>query len=726
MLNYFTMNQLLLFMKKNYKIILLVGLLSLSFVAFRAFEKEENDPEKDKILLELLTYVLERGHYSPKQIDDAYSEKVYTDYLEAMDPFKRFFLQEDVQKMDAYKFQLDDMFFNKDLTFFQMSYDIYLKRMEDGQKFYREVLAKPFDFKVDETFSNDYENMPYAKNNKELKQRWENQIKYSVLSNVVDKEKEEKTKKEKDASYEAKSFATIEKEARESALKTLDEYFNFIKEMNRNDWFGMYLNALSSQFDPHTNYMAPEDKDRFDTSISGKFEGIGARLQKKNEYTEISELISGGPAWRSKQLEAGDIILKVAQGAEEPVDVVGMRLDNIVKKIKGKKGTEVRLTVKKVDGNIQVISIIRDEVETEETFAKSGVIDRNGMKYGVIYLPKFYIDFENKENRDAAKDVAIEVEKLKKENIQGLIFDVRDNGGGSLKTVVDITGLFIDQGPVVQIQHAGGRKEVLKDSDSRIQWDGPLVVLVNGFSASASEILAAAIQDYKRGIVLGSKQTYGKGTVQNVIDLNQFVRKSSLGDLGAIKLTSQKFYRINGGSTQLEGVKSDVVLPDRFSYIDIGERDMKNAMEWSKIDAAPFKVWDKIPNYDFVIKQSKARVDNNSYFQLIQEQAQWIKSRRDQTTFSLHMDAYKNDLAQNEEMNKKFKQLSEYKSNYSFLPVSADKPQMDQDEIFKEKRNRWLEDLAKDIYIEEAIYVLDDLQTKPNKGLVKQGTIKSK
>lgn len=726
MLNYFTMNQLLLFMKKNYKIILLVGLLSLSFVAFRAFEKEENDPEKDKILLELLTYVLERGHYSPKQIDDAYSEKVYEDYLEAMDPFKRFFLQEDVQKMDAYKFQLDDMFFNKDLTFFQMSYDIYLKRMEEGQKFYREVLAKPFDFKVDETFSNDYENMPYAKNNKELKQRWENQIKYSVLSNVVDKEKEEKTKKEKDASYEAKSFASIEKEARESALKTLDEYFNFIKEMNRNDWFGMYLNALSSQFDPHTNYMAPEDKDRFDTSISGKFEGIGARLQKKNEYTEISELISGGPAWRSKQLEAGDIILKVAQGAEEPVDVVGMRLDNIVKKIKGKKGTEVRLTVKKVDGNIQVIPIIRDEVETEETFAKSGLIDRNGMKYGVIYLPKFYIDFENKENRDAAKDVAIEVEKLKKENIQGLIFDVRDNGGGSLKTVVDITGLFIDQGPVVQIQHAGGRKEVLKDSDSRIQWDGPLVVLVNGFSASASEILAAAIQDYKRGIVLGSKQTYGKGTVQNVIDLNQFVRKSSLGDLGAIKLTSQKFYRINGGSTQLEGVKSDVVLPDRFSYIDIGERDMKNAMEWTKIDAAPFKVWDKIPNYDFVIKQSKARVDNNSYFQLIQEQAQWIKSRRDQTTFSLHMDAYKNDLAQNEEMNKKFKQLSEYKSNYSFLPVSADKPQMDQDEIFKEKRNRWLEDLAKDIYIEEAIYVLDDLQTKPNKGLVKQGTIKSK
>jgi carboxyl-terminal processing protease len=720
------MNQLLLFMKKNYKIILLLVLLSLSFVAFRAFDKEENDPEKDKILLELLTYVLERGHYSPKQIDDAYSEKVYADYLEAMDPFKRFFLQEDVQKMDAYKFQLDDMFFNKDLTFFQMSYDIYLKRMEDGQKFYREVLAKPFDFKVDENFSNDYENMPYAKNNKDLKQRWENQIKFSVLSNVVDKEKEEKTKKEKDASYEAKSFATIEKEARESALKTLDEYFNFIKEMNRNDWFGMYLNAFASQFDPHTNYMAPDDKDRFDVSISGKFEGIGARLQKKNEYTEISELISGGPAWRSKQLEAGDIILKVAQGAEEPVDVVGMRLDNIVKKIKGKKGTEVRLTVKKVDGNIQVISIIRDEVETEETFAKSGVIDRNGMKYGVIYLPKFYIDFENKENRDAAKDVAIEVEKLKKENIQGLIFDVRDNGGGSLKTVVDITGLFIDQGPVVQIQHAGGRKEVLKDNDPRIQWDGPLVVLVNGFSASASEILAAAIQDYKRGIVLGSKQTYGKGTVQNVIDLNQFVRKSSLGDLGAIKLTSQKFYRINGGSTQLEGVKSDVVLPDRFSYIDIGERDMKNAMEWTKIDAASFKVWDKIPNYDFVIKQSKARVDNNSYFQLIQEQAQWIKSRRDQTTFSLQMDAYKNDLAQNEEMNKKFKKLSEYKSNYSFLPVSADKPQMDQDEIFKEKRNRWLEDLAKDIYIEEAIYVLDDLQAKPNKGLVKQGAIKSK
>lgn len=713
-------------MKKNFKIILLVALLSLSFVAFRAFEKEENDPEKDKILMELLTYVLERGHYSPKEIDDAYSEKVYLDYLEALDPFKRFFLEEDIQKLTNYKYQLDDMFLNKDLTFFQISYDIYYKRMEEGKSFYQDILSKPFDFKTNDTFSNDYENMPYAKNKKELKQRWENQIKYSVLSNVVDKEKEEETKKEKDPTYQVKSFADIEKEARESALKTLDEYFNFIKEMNRNDWFGMYLNALTSQFDPHTNYMAPEDKDRFDVSISGKFEGIGARLQKKNEYTEISELISGGPAWRSKQLEAGDIILKVAQGEEEPIDVVGMRLDNIVKKIKGKKGTEVRLTVKKVDGNIQVISIIRDEVETEETFAKSSIIDRNGLKYGVISLPKFYIDFENRESRDAAKDVAFEVEKLKAENVQGLIFDVRDNGGGSLKTVVDITGLFIDQGPVVQIQHAGGRKEVLKDIDPRIQWDGPLVVLVNGFSASASEILAAAIQDYKRGIVLGSKQTYGKGTVQNVIDLNQFVRKSSLGDLGAIKLTSQKFYRINGGSTQLEGVKSDVILPDRFSYIDIGERDMKNAMEWTKIDAAPYNVWNKIPNYDYVISQSKARVEKNNYFQLIKEQAQWIKTRRDQTTFSLNIQDFKNDLMQAEEMNKKFKKLADYKSNYVFNPILSDKLLMEKDEIFKEKRNRWMEELSKDIMIEEAVYVLDDLQVKSNKGLVKQGTIKSK
>lgn len=435
--------------------------------------------------------------------------------------------------------------------------------------------------------------------------------------------------------------------------------------------------------------------------------------RKKNDFTEITELISGGPAWRGKELEPGDVILKVAQGAEEPLDVVGMRLDNIVKKIKGPKGTEVRLTVKKVDGTITVISLIRDTVETEETYAKSSIVERNGVKYGVINLPKFYIDFENKDSRDAAKDVALEVERLKKEGVQGMILDVRDNGGGSLKTVVDITGLFIEKGPVVQIKSAGTRKEILHDRDSRVQWDGPLVVLINNFSASASEILAAAIQDYKRGVVLGSKQTYGKGTVQNVIDLNQFVRGNNVGDLGALKTTTQKFYRINGGSTQLDGVSSDVVLPDRYSYINIGERDLDNAMPWTKIDPAQYEIWNKPANIGKAIENSRLRVEENEVFKLIDKNAKWTKERRDESVYSLNLETFEKEQKLYQEKSQEFKVLSDYKNDLVFKPLAYDVELMKNDESHKEKRERWFESLSKDVYVEEALNVLDDLQEKP-------------
>ncbi|MPT34768.1 MAG: tail-specific protease, partial [Flavobacterium sp.] len=396
------------------------------------------------------------------------------------------------------------------------------------------------------------------------------------------------------------------------------EYFGFVQELDRDDWFSVYLNAIVERFDPHTFYFAPDDKEKFDISISGSLEGIGARLQKKNDYTEITELIPGGPAWRGKQLEQGDVIMKVAQGNAEPVDVVGMRLDDVVKKIKGKKGTEVRLTVKKVDGTIKVIPIVREVVEIEETYAKSSIVKKGDMTYGIINLPKFYIDFENKDKRDAFKDVAQEIERLKKQNVQGIVMDLRDNGGGSLQTVVDMVGLFIDQGPVVQVKSANGKKEVLYNKQSKVHWDGPLVVMVNNFSASASEIFAAAIQDYKRGVVIGSKHTYGKGTVQNVIDLNQFIRSNPYGDLGALKTTTQKFYRVNGGSTQREGVLSDIVMPDRYSYIDMGERDIDNAMPWDKIDPANYQ---PVKGLDFTaaIAKSKERMATNEQFKLIDE-----------------------------------------------------------------------------------------------------------
>lgn len=737
------MNTILQFMKKNYKLLLVVTFVSLSLLAFKSNFSSSSDPEKDKLLIELLTFVLEKGHYSPATMDDEFSKGVYKDYIEALDPSKRFFLQADIDEFSKYELELDDQLLNKDLTFFDLTYTRLIQRIEESKSIYKSILDQPFDYTIDESFNTDYEKMPYAKNTSELKERWRKQIKLSTLSSLVDRQEiqdsngvidkdlkavaapldeesdfqdaaETENKKELAVTKDKKkSFDELEKETRESSLKSLDEYFGFIKDLTRKDYFSVYLNSVTSKFDPHTNYLAPEDKERFDVSMSGKLEGIGARLQKKNDYTEISELISGGPAWRGKQLEAGDIVIKVGQGNQEPIDVVGMRLDDVVKKIKGTKGTEVRLTVKKVDGTIKVISIIRDIVEIEETYAKSSIVEKNGTKYGVIYLPKFYIDFEDRDGRDAGKDIALEVARLKKENVSGIVLDVRDDGGGSLSTVVDIAGLFIEEGPIVQIKSAGKRKEVLYDRDKKIEWDGPLVIMVNSFSASASEILAAAIQDYKRGIIIGSKQTYGKGTVQNVIDLNQFVRSSSVGDLGALKTTTQKFYRINGGSTQLEGVSSDIVMPDRYSYLKMGERDMKNAMPWDKIDPASYSTWLNNKNFNQVIMNSKNRIAKNAQFQLVEDNAKWIDSRSEDYVYSLNIDKFKLAQKQIEERAKMYKPLKNYSNKLKFNSLPYEIEIMAKDNSLKEKRQRWHESLSKDIYVEEALNVLDDLQGKP-------------
>jgi len=713
------MNIIFQFMKRNYKVLLVIAVLSVAFWSFIPKEKE-SDPEKDKLLIELLTFVIEKGHYNPANIDDTFSKGVYKDYLNALDPSKRFFLQSDIDEFSKYETQIDDFIREKDLTFFDLTYTRLIKRMDESKSYYKEALAEPFDYKKDESFNTDYETMPYSKTTKELKEKWRLQLKLSALSSLVEKQKLEEDKlknKETGKKSDPKTYEQLEKETRETTLNSLNDNYTFMADLDRDDWFSVYVNAIASRFDPHTSYMAPNEKDRFDVSMSGKLEGIGARLQKKGDFTEISELISGGPAWRGKQLEAGDVVLKVAQGDAEPIDVVGMRLDDVVKKIKGPKGTEVRLTVKRTDGTIKVISIIRDEVEIEETYVKSSIVEKDGYKYGVIYLPKFYINFEDLNSRDAGKDVAIEVERLKSEGVQGIVMDVRDNGGGSLKTVVDIAGLFIEQGPIVQIKSAEGKKEVLYDRDSKVQWDGPLVIMINEFSASASEILAAAIQDYKRGVVIGSKQSYGKGTVQNVIDLNQFVRGSTYGDLGALKTTTQKFYRINGGSTQLEGVKSDIAIPDRYSYLKMGERDIDNAMPWDKIDPADYKIWSYQNNFEGAISSSKSRMQNNAQMKLIDENAKWLDERNKENVYSLNIDKFKAEQKSLEDKSKKYKSIADYKNAFEFKSLPYEVESMKNDTVLKEKRDRWHESLSKDIYIEEAIHILNDLQSENKKGL---------
>lgn len=700
------MNRLVIFMKKNYKIILIITALSaVLFWSFRP-KKAEPNPEKDKLLLELLSYVLEKGHYSPIALDDKFSEKVYDKYLNALDPFKRYFIQKDINDFKVYEDSIDDFIRNKDLKFFDLTYSRLLQRMEESKDVYKDVLDKPFNFNLDESINVDYEKLPYAKDKKGLNEIWKKQLKFSVLSSIDDKEKIQEKANDSNK-IEIKNFATLEKEARESIEKNLDDnYLNF-KDFNRDDWFSVYLNSIVERFDPHTFYFSPENKERFDVSMSGSFEGIGARLQKKNVGVEISELISGGPAWKGKELEQGDIIIKVAQGKDEPIDITGMRIDDVVKKIKGPKGTEVRLTVKRVDGTLKVISIIRDVVETEETFAKSSTVIKDGKLFGVIYLPKFYISFENKDKRDAFTDVAKEIERLKAQKVEGIIMDLRDNGGGSLQTVVDMVGLFIDKGPIVQVKYANSEPSILQDKDSSVQWDGPLVVMVNGYSASASEIFAAAIQDYKRGLVIGSKHTYGKGTVQNVIDLNDMVRGNSLGDLGSLKTTIQKFYRINGGSTQREGVVSDLVLPDRFAYFDTGERDEPEALPWDKIVPAKYNTTGA--NFDVVLANSKLRVEKNPEFNLIDAYAKWNFERKDDKEVSLNYTLYKKELAELEAKNKTYDALKKYKNNLTFSSLPYEIEEFKTDVVLKEKRVRWHEELSKDPYVDESLNVLGDI-----------------
>ena len=692
---------------KKIKYLVLSGIALVALYGFAL--ANTSSPEKDKLLIEIMAYVLERGHYDPETIDDSFSENVFMNYLESMDGQHRFYIQADVNNFNQFKTKIDDQIKESKLDFFDYSYKKYIQRQQQIKAFYKPLLDRPFDFSLEEEMNLDYEKMRYAASLSELKNVWLKYFKLSTLGVYADKKEEELKKFELDSTYVVLTDVVIEEQARAITKENMDLFFEVREDLERKDYFSIYLNAIATQFDPHTYYFAPQEKDRFDASISGKFEGIGARLQKKNQEVRIIEVISGGPVWRDQLLEEEDVIMKVAQENQEPVDITGMRLDDVVKLIKGPKGTTVYLTGKHVDATVEVIPITRDIVELEDAFAKSSIITKENKKFGVIHLPKFYVDFNDYGERNAASDVKKEIEKLKSENVEGIILDIRGNGGGSLQTVVDMTGFFIKDGPVVQVKSTGGKKQVLKDTDPSVSWDGPLVLMVNEFSASASEIIAAALQDYKRAVIIGSKQTFGKGTVQNVVDLNQIISSNTHGDLGALKITTDKFYRINGGSTQLEGVKSDIVFPGRYSYIETGEQAQDNPLSWDQISPADYQTWNASGNFDFVVEQSKKRIESNSYMMLIDEQAQWIKSQQYDDMYSLNYENYSKERKLRIEETAKYDQLDDFKSSFTLQAPKLDIPALEKDADLKERRIRWEEGLEKDIYLFEAVNVLEDL-----------------
>lgn len=712
--------------KKTY---VLLSFLSMSLLAF-CFCKPmlDTDEEREKLIVKNTRNTLTYLHYKPATVDDKFSENVFNKYLEYIDPSKRFLLQSDYDLFKKDYHNLDDYYKSENLGFYNSTVDTIYKRIAEAEKYSMDALSKPFDFNKKENFNIDYKTSKFAKDKNEAKDLWRKYLKYNVMLEIISMQDELKGQKKdtldnsssikpvKDPLADEKKkitkdtpFAEVEKMAREEVKDLISDYFRRIKQTKRENYFSIYMNSFTEQYDPHTTYFSPTSKEDFEFEMSGQMEGIGAKIQDKRGYATIAELIVGGPAWKSNKLEVGDKIIKVAQGKNgEAKNIVGMILSDAIRLIKGKKGTEVVLTIQKKDGSQQTISLIREVIESEEVFARSSVItDEKGDKYGIIYLPEFYTPMGKEGGRYPSDDIKKEIEILKKENIKGLVFDVRNNGGGSLEEVVKISGLFINQGPIVQVRRSDGMLKIHEDKDNSIAYDGPLVVMVNELSASASEIFAAAMQDYGRAVIVGSPQTFGKGTVQTILPLD---RQSGSDELGAIKLTIQKFYRVNGGSTQLKGVQSDIALVDQFTYEDISEASRPEALNWDQIKPLVIAKWPSAFDLAKIKANSKARLANNAHLALMNESFKFIKSMEDVKEIPLNLEDYKTYRKTREDKIKKFEALDKYKNNFKFTMNQNDLATTKTDTVLKAKRNNWFKGMQKDFYLNEAVNVLRDIK----------------
>lgn len=670
-----------------------------------------NTPQRDAALVKTISQILTRGHFEPKAMDDNFSKNVFSLYLKESDGGKRFYTQADVNQLKPYEFLLDDQTQAGSFECFDLSVKLMENALTKTQGWYQEILSKPLDFSKNEQLQADGDKLKWAKDDAELRNRWEQWMKYEVLTRVTD-EQEKQNKPE--FKGEKKDFTTLEKEQREKVLDVYDKWFKRLQKLDHNRRLEIYLNSITNYFDPHTGYYSPREKENFDIQMSGKLEGIGARLQSDGEKTTVTEIVPGGPAWKEGALQAKDVILKVAQGDDdtESVDVMGWEIDDVVSKIRGKKDSKVTLTVQKQDGSEKIITITRDVVIMEEGFAKSLIINESSQsqdKIGYIYLPKFYADFESGRT-NCAQDVAAEVEKLKKESVKGIILDLRNNGGGSLRDVVTMSGLFIEEGPIVQVKSRGRATEILRDNDSRVQWAGPLIVMVNGFSASASEILAAAMQDYNRAIIVGSTSTYGKGTVQRFFDLDNAASDPSVKPLGEMKMTIQKFYRVTGKTTQLDGVKPDVVLPDFYNLLENGERDNDYPLASSTIESVNFKqdVY-QISDVKKLRSNSDARVKSNETFKMVTENAERLRKRKDDSVFPLQLDKYQAWNKQQDEEAKRFDDIFKPIDGFNVTNISADLIQINSDTSRVARNESWIKDRQKDVQLYETLRIMLDL-----------------
>jgi len=691
--------------------IVIMMIVAGSFLAFQTLGSgHKNPPNKYEDILKLVGEMLVQAHYSPQDINDAFSKKIFTKYINDLDPEKNMYLASDITALqDKYGTKIDEEIKGSPVEFFLTAGKTFTGRMEEASVLVNEILAKPFDFSVDEEVSLDGEKLDYPKTKAEIRERWRKKLKYLTLERYADLlDTREKNKGKAD--FVAKSDAELEKEAREKTRKVTDRLFERYRlKFSDDDKFNLFVNAITTTMDPHTEFFPPVDKRYFDEEFSGRFFGIGASLQYDDGNIKVSSILSGSPAWKSGELQPGDVIQKVAQGKEEPVDMSGYLVVDAVKIIRGQKGTEVRLTVKKGDGTIKIISLIRDQIVQDETYARSAIVKSGNAKIGYIFLPEFYADFENPNGNRSFTDVAKEIVKLKEQNVDGIVMDLRNNGGGSLYDVVQMAGLFIKDGPIVQVKDRENKPSVLKDKDPGVLYNGPLAVMVNEFSASASEIFAAAIQDYGRGIIIGSTSTYGKGTVQRQIGLdpeNGFSVANS--DLGTVKLTLQKFYRINGGSTQLRGVASDIVLPDQLENLKVREKDDPDALPWDEISKSPYASWNAGYDLKTIQQLSSQRLQNDQAFKLIKKNAEWLAQQNDKQ-YSLQFTKYKQEQKLVKETFAANDSLTRLKTENVVSALPAEVNRWADDKSKQDRFNQWLKNLRKDIYLDQAVRVVDDM-----------------
>ncbi len=705
------------YIKQNkWKVFTTVIIIGAVFFAFKTTEKQNGEsPEiRHRKLLSTIGHLLETEHYSPRKIDDDFSKDVFKEYLKALDPEKNIFLQSDIDALRMYETKLDDEIHGEAILFQPATSVIYEKRVIEARKVFETVIQSPFDFSIDDSVLLDVDVKLAPANENERFTYWHQILKYKTLDRFVNLSEEREKNKTKEK-FVVKADSTLEREARASVKKEyLKRFERLEKTFDKEKRFELFLNTITGLMDPHTDYMAPVEKRSFTEQMSGTFYGIGAQLTQDDNGIKIASIQPGGAAWKSGQLVVNDVIVKVAQGAEEPVDVSGYETTDAVKLIRGNLGTEVRLTIRKPDGSYKVVALKREKIVLDEGFARSAIIQKGADKYGYILLPDFYADFEREDGARCARDVAKEVEKLKAENVKGIAIDVRYNGGGSLYEVVQMAGLFIDQGPMVQIRNKEGRSQTLSDEVPGSIYNGPLVVMVNEFSASASEIFAGAIQDYKRGIIMGSTSTYGKGTVQRNVPFGKPLDDLGIQtEYGAVKLTFQKFYRVTGSSTQRKGVVPDVILPDEYEFLKYREKDNESSLPWDEMARAKFQVWPGNAPIAAIAAKVNDKIAKDTSMIAFKKTLAWVSTQMDRPVH-LKLDKYiafrkqlQSTMIQNDNRLKlkDSMQVIALKADYNKFYNNPDKTKQD-------RYQAWLKVIAKDAQINEASKLLGEFSAQ--------------